>query len=170
MVQGGDLLAVHLPEFRQQGDEMLVAERQREKRASATRVRKSLARHIAALEKELPVVDNDIDTMVRGSPVWREKEDMLVTFPGVSNKLARTFLADIPELGRLTRRWIASLGGVAPFTRQSGQLKGRSMIAGGRPLTRTAISSRRFPPAATTPFYVLSINACSLPGSRKWLL
>jgi transposase len=101
MVQGGDLLAVHLPEFRQQGDEMLVAERQREKRASATRVRKSLARHIAALEKELPVVDNDIDTMVRGSPVWREKEDMLVTFPGVSNKLARTFLADIPELGRL---------------------------------------------------------------------
>jgi len=77
--------------------------------------------------------------MVRGSPVWREKEDLLITFPGVSNKLARTFLADMPELGRLTRRRIASLGGVAPFTRQSGQWKGRSMIAGGRPLTRTAI-------------------------------
>ena len=118
--------------------EMLVAERQREKRATAVRVRKSLARHIAALEKELPVIDRDIDTMVRGSPIWREKEDLLVTFPGVGNTLARTFLADIPELGRLTRRQIASLAGVAPFTRQSGQWKGRSMIAGGRPITRSA--------------------------------
>lgn len=89
---------------------MLVGERQREMRASATRVRKSLARHITALEKELPIIDSDIDTMVRGSLVWREKEDLLVTFRGVSNKLARTFLAHIPELGRLTRRRIASLG------------------------------------------------------------
>jgi transposase len=136
--EAGRLLA-ELVSRRVQLIEMLVAERQREKRASAVRVRKSLARHIAALEKELPVIDRDIDTMVRGSPVWREKEDLLITFPGVSNKLARTFLADMPELGRLTRRRIASLGGVAPFTRQSGQWKGRSMIAGGRPLTRTAI-------------------------------
>lgn len=119
--------------------EMLVAERQREKRAAAVRVRKSLARHITALEKELPVIDRDIDTMVRGSPVWREKEDLLVTFPGVGNILARTFLADIPELGRLTRREIASLVGVAPFTRQSGQWKGKSMIAGGRPSARAAV-------------------------------
>lgn len=136
--EAGRLLA-ELVSRRVQLIEMLVAERQREKRASAVRVRKRLARHIAALEKELPVIDRDIDTMVRGSPVWREKEDLLITFPGVSNKLARTFLADMPELGRLTRRRIASLGGVAPFTRQSGQWKGRSMIAGGRPLTRTAI-------------------------------
>jgi transposase len=56
---------------RRQIIEMLVAERQREKRADAARVRKSLARHIAALEKELPVIDHDINTMVRGSPVWR---------------------------------------------------------------------------------------------------
>src|SRR5262249_12903280 len=131
--------------------EMLVAERQREKRASAGRVRKSLARHIAALEKELPEIDRDIDTMVRGSPVWREKEDLLVTFPGVGNTLARTFLADIPELGRLTRRQIASLVGVAPFTRRSGRWKGKSMIAGGRSTARSAIflaalSASRFNP------------------------
>lgn len=136
--EAGRLLA-ELVSRRVQLIEMLVAERQREKRATAVRVRKSLARHIAALEKELPVIDRDIDTMVRGSPVWREKEDLLVTFPGVGNRLARTFLADIPELGRLTRRQIASLAGVAPFTRQSGQWKGRSMIAGGRPITRSAI-------------------------------
>jgi len=119
--------------------EMLVAERQREKRASATRVRKSLARHIAALEKELSEIDRDIDTMVRGSPVWREKENLLITFPGVAHTIARSVLADLPELGRLTRREIASLVGLAPFTRQSGQWKGKSMIAGGRPSARAAI-------------------------------
>jgi transposase len=119
--------------------EMLVAERQREKRASAGRVRKSLARHIAALEKELPEIDRDIDTMVRGSPIWREKEDLLITFPGVAHTIARSVLAQLPELGRLTRREIASLVGYAPFTRQSGQGKGKSMIAGGRPSARSAI-------------------------------
>jgi transposase len=119
--------------------EMLVAERQRERRASAVRVRKSLARHIAALEKELPDIDRDIDTMVRGSPVWREKEDLLISFPGVAHRIARSMLADLPELGRLTRRQIASLVGVAPFTRQSGQWRGKSMIAGGRPFVRAAI-------------------------------
>ena len=144
-------LLAELVSRRAQLIEMLVAERQREKRASAGRVRKSLAHHIAALEKELPEIDRDIDTMVRGSPVWREKEDLLVTFPGVGNTLARTFLADIPELGRLTRRQIASLVGVAPFTRRSGRWKGKSMIAGGRSTARSAIflaalSASRFNP------------------------
>jgi transposase len=119
--------------------EMLVAERQRERRASAVRVRKSLARHIAALEKELPEIDRDIDTMVRGSPVWREQEDLLISFPGVANTIARSVMADVPELGRLTRREIASLVGVAPFTRQSGRWRGKSMIAGGRPFARSAL-------------------------------
>jgi transposase len=119
--------------------EMIVAERQREKRACAVRVRKSLARLIAALEKELVSIDRDIDTMVRGSPVWREKEDLMVTVPGVAHKTARSMLADVPELGRLTRREIASLVGIAPFTRQSGQWKGKSMIAGGRAAARSAI-------------------------------
>lgn len=132
-------LLAELVSRRAQVIEMLVAERQREKRASAVRVRKSLARHIAALEKELPEIDRDIDTMVRGSPVWREKEDLLVSFPGVAHTIARTMLADLPELGRLTRREIASLVGVAPFTRQSGQWRGKSMIAGGRSSARAAL-------------------------------
>ena len=103
------------------------------------RVRKSITRQIAALEKELPIIDRDIDSMVRGSPIWREKEDLMVTVPGVGHGIARTMLADLPELGRLTRREIASLVGYAPFTRQSGQWKGKSMIAGGRPCVRSAI-------------------------------
>jgi len=124
---------------RRQIIEMLVAERQREKRVDAVRVRKSLARHIAALEKELPVIDRDIDTMVRGSPVWREKENLLVSFPGVGGILARTFLAEMPELGSLRRRQVASLVGVAPYTRQSGRWRGKSMIGGGRAAARSAV-------------------------------
>lgn len=123
---------------RRQIIEMLVAERQREKRVDAPRVRRSLARHIAALEKELPLIDDDINTMVRGSPVWRDKENLLVSFPGVGGILARTLLAELPELGRLQRREIASLVGVAPYTRQSGQWRGRSMIGGGRAAARSA--------------------------------
>jgi transposase len=124
---------------RRQIIEMLVAERQREKRVDAVRVRKSLARHISALEKELPVIDHDIDTMVRGSPVWREKENLLVSFPGVGDILARTFLAEMPELGSLRRRQVASLVGVAPYTRQSGHWRGKSMIGGGRAAARSAV-------------------------------
>ena len=124
---------------RRQIIEMLVAERQRQRRVDNRRVRKSLARHIAMLEKELPAIDGDIGMLVRGSPVWRENEDLLVTIPGISNTLARTFLADLPELGHLTRRQIASLVGVAPYTRRSGQWKGKSMIGGGRPSVRSAI-------------------------------
>jgi len=118
---------------------MIVAERQREKRAENVRVRKSLARHIKVLEKELPEIDGDIDTLVRGSPVWRAKEELMISFPGVSNTLARTFLAEVPELGTLDRRQIASLAGLAPFTRQSGRWKGKSMIGGGRTKLRSAL-------------------------------
>jgi transposase len=132
-------LLAELVSRRTQIIEMLVAERQREKRASAERVRKSLSRLIRALEKELPEVDRDIDTMVRGSPVWRAKEDLLVTFPGVAQTITRSVLADLPELGGLTRREIASLVGIAPFTRQSGKWKGKSMIGGGRPAVRSAL-------------------------------
>jgi transposase len=132
-------LLAELVSRRSQIIEMLVAERQREKRASAERVRKSLSRLIRSLEKELPEVDRDIDTMVRGSPVWRAKEDLLVSFPGVAQTISRSVLADLPELGRLTRREIASLVGIAPFTRQSGKWKGKSLIGGGRPAVRSAL-------------------------------
>jgi transposase len=132
-------LLAELVARRRQIIEMIVAERQREKRAENVRVRKSLARTIKTLEKELPAIDSDIDTLVRGSPAWREKEDLLISFPGVSNTLARTFLAELPELGRLSRREIASLAGLAPYTRQSGRWKGKSMIGGGRAALRTAL-------------------------------
>lgn len=132
-------LLAELVARRRQIIEMIVAERQREKRAENVRVRKSLSRTIRTLEKELLEIDGDIDTLVRGSPAWREKEDLLVTMPGVGNILARTFLAELPELGNLTRRQIASLAGVAPYTRQSGRWKGKSMIGGGRAVPRSGL-------------------------------
>lgn len=132
-------LLAELVARRRQIIETLVAERQREKRADSVRVRKSHARVIKMLEKELPEIDRDIDTLVRGSPAWREKEDLLVTFAGVKNTLARIFLAELPELGNLTRREVASLAGLAPFTRRSGRWNGKSMIAGGRAPVRTAL-------------------------------
>src|SRR5204863_1167938 len=124
---------------RRQIVEMLVAERQREKRAGNVRVRKSLARHIKVLERELQELTDDIGELIRGSPAWRETEDLLTSVPGVADKTSSSLLAELPELGRLTRRQIASLVGVAPFTRQSGRWKGKSMIAGGRAAVRTAI-------------------------------
>lgn len=117
---------------------MIGAERQRETRAPA-RLRKSIARLLRALEKELSALDRDIDDSVRGSPVWREKEDLLASVPGVGPIIARTMLAELPELGSLSRRQIAALAGLAPFTRQSGQWRGRSFIGGGRPAVRSAL-------------------------------
>lgn len=117
---------------------MIGAERQREKRAPA-RLRKSIARLLRALEKELAEVDRDIGDSVRRSPVWRDKEDLLTSVPGVGPTIARTMLAELPELGTLGRRQVAALAGLAPFTRQSGQWRGRSFIGGGRPAVRTAL-------------------------------
>jgi len=132
-------LLAELVTRRRQIIEMLVAERQRQQRVNNRRVRKSLDRHIAALEKELRAIDQDIDTLMRGSPVWREKEDLLASVPGVGRVTARTMLAELPELGSLDRRRIASLAGLAPYTRQSGRWKGKSMIGAGRAPVRAAL-------------------------------
>jgi transposase len=103
------------------------------------------------LEKELASVNADIEDAVRGSPAWREKEDLLASVPGIGPIIARTLIADLPELGCLDRKKIAALAGLAPFTRQSGQWRGRSFIGGGRTAVRTvlfmgAMAARRHNP------------------------
>jgi transposase len=124
---------------RRQIIQMIVAEKLREKQAPSRVLKKSAARLITALEKELSVLDTGIDDSVRGAPVWREKEDLLQSVPGVGNVTARTLLAEMPELGTLDRRQVASLAGLAPWTRQSGQWRGRSFTGGGRAGVRTAL-------------------------------
>jgi transposase len=102
-------------------------------------MKKSIARLLKALQKELTEIDADIDDAVRGSPAWREKEDLLASVKGVGPAIARTIIAELPELGTLDRRQVAALVGLAPFTRQSGQWRGRSFIGGGRATVRSAI-------------------------------
>jgi transposase len=118
---------------------MIVAERQRQKRLTNRRLQKSIARLLAALQKELSSLETDIDETVRGSPAWREKEDLLASVPGVGKIIARTLLAELPELGTLDRRKVAALVGLAPWTRQSGKWKGKSFIGGGRADVRSAL-------------------------------
>jgi len=124
---------------RRQIIEMIGAERQREKRTSMPRLRKSIGRVVGMLEKELAGLDADMDDAVRGSPAWREKEDLLASVPGIGTTIARTLIADLPELGTLSRKQVAALAGLAPFARQSGQWRGRSFIGGGRASVRTAL-------------------------------
>src|SRR5271167_5216005 len=103
------------------------------------RLAKTIDRHIAFLEKELAAVDADIDTDVRASPAWREKEDLLASVPGVGPVTARTLIAELPELGSLDRRKLAALVGIAPFNRDSGTWRGHRRIGGGRASVRTTL-------------------------------
>lgn len=130
---------------------MIVAEKNREKRATP-KMQRSIARLLKALQKELSEIDQDIDDAVRGSLAWREKEDLLASVPGVGGGVARTMIAELPELGALTRREIASLAGLAPYTQRSGKWQGKSFIAGGRASVRSALfiaalSASRYNPA-----------------------
>ena len=117
---------------------MMVAERQRATRLPK-RLKRSCERVVRVLEKELAALDQDIDTTVRGTPAWRAKEDLLASVIGIGTITARALIADLPELGALNRRQIAALVGVAPYTRQSGQWRGKSFIAGGRQTIRAAL-------------------------------
>jgi transposase len=118
---------------------MIVAERQRLARTDLRRLKRSIERLLAALQKELSDLDGAIDEAVRGSPVWRAREDLLTSIPGIGPATARTLIAEMPELGQLDRRRIAALAGLAPWTRQSGQWHGKTMIGGGRATVRSAL-------------------------------
>jgi len=118
---------------------MIRAEHNRARRLAEPRLRASVARLVEALERELALLDGDIDSAVRASPAWREAEDLLTSVPGVGPTIARTLIAELPELGTLDRRRVASLAGLAPYTRQSGKWKGRSFIGAGRSSVRAAL-------------------------------
>jgi transposase len=132
-------LLAELVTRRRQIIQMIVAEKQRERQMPTRHLKKNAARLIKALEKELEVLNTDIGDSVRGSPVWREKEDLLQSVPGVGPIVARSLLAEMPELGTLTRREVASLAGLAPWTRQSGKWRGKSFTGGGRSSVRTTL-------------------------------
>jgi transposase len=124
---------------RRQLQDMLVSERQRLEKATMTKVRRDLRQHIRWLERRVDDVDEDIDGAIKRSPVWRVKDDLLQSVPGIGPTVARTLLAELPELGQLDRRAIAALVGVAPFNRDSGRTRGRRYIRGGRASLRASL-------------------------------
>ena len=119
--------------------EMLTAERQRLHLAAGGPVARDLRTHIRWLEKRVRDVDQDTTTQIQRSPVWRAQEDLLRSVPGIGPIVARTILAELPELGRLERRTAAALVGVAPYNCDSGQFRGRRMIWGGRASVRRVL-------------------------------
>ena len=123
---------------RQQLIEMLTAEKNR--LASArTNIRKNLRAHIAWLERALEQADTDLADAIQQSPIWREKDELLRSVPGIGPVLTTTLLAHLPELGTLTHKQSAALVGVAPLNRDSGTLRGRRTVWGGRAHVRTAL-------------------------------
>lgn len=123
---------------RRQTIAMLVAEQQR-LGAALPAVRPRVERHIAWLREELADVDAELARAIRASPAWREADDLLRSVPGVGPVLATTLVADLPELGRLDRKAIAALVGVAPLACESGILRGRRVVWGGRARVRAAL-------------------------------
>jgi transposase len=124
---------------RRQVIEMIVAEGNRRRMAQQRRVLKAIARHLDLLQSELAELDRDIDGAIRQSPAWQEDANLLASVPGVGKVTLRTLIAELPELGRLDRRKIAALVGVAPVNRDSGTWRGRRTIAGGRATVRSAL-------------------------------
>lgn len=123
---------------RRQLVEMLGAERNRLTVARAT-VRKAVREHIRWLERQLAGIDTDIASLIRQSPVWREREDLLRTVPGIGPQTASLLITQLPELGRLSRREIAALVGVAPLNRDSGTWRGHRTTWGGRAHVRAGL-------------------------------
>lgn len=135
---------------RRQLVEMLTAEKNRLLLARGP-VRRDLQQHIRFLERRLREVDDDLHTAVKASPVWRVKDDLLQSVPGVGRVVSLTLLAQLPELGRLSHKEIAALVGVAPLNRDSGTLRGKRLVYGGRAPVRAVlymaalVASRRNP-------------------------
>lgn len=124
---------------RRQVVEMIGMESNRLHQARNPRVQRMLGATLKTLKDQLAELDRDIDDTVRRSPIWRAAGGLLTSVPGVGDVTAHTLIADLPELGQLDRRRIAALVGVAPINRDSGQMRGKRTISGGRSDVRSAL-------------------------------
>jgi transposase len=124
---------------RQQLVEMKVAERQREARADSKPLRRSHTAMLRQLTAEIERIEKAIDRIIDGSPLFRGKEDLLRGIPGIGSIVARTMIAELPELGTVNRHEIAALAGLAPYSRDSGKFRGKRWIRAGRPRVRALL-------------------------------
>jgi transposase len=151
--------------------EMLTAEKNRLRVTRSDSVRQRVQNHIRWLEQELSGLDRDLDHTIRESPLWREKDNLLRSVPGVGPVVSITLLADLPELGTLSRHQIAALVGVAPLNRDSGRFRGKRMVWGGRGRVRAALymaalTASRYNPIIKAFYHRL----CSAGKARKVVL
>lgn len=123
---------------RRQLIEMLVAEQHRLRTAPGP-IQRQIQSHLTWLKRQLATLDEDLTHRIQATPLWREHEDLLRSVPDIGPVVSRTLLAELPELGTLTHKQIAALVGVAPLNRDSGTLRGRRMIWGGRAAVRGAL-------------------------------
>ena len=135
---------------RRQLIEMLVAEQHR-MRTAPRPIQRQIQAHLTWLKQQLAMLDEDLTHRIQATPLWREQEDLLRSVPGIGPVVSRTLLGELPELGRLTHKQIAALVGVAPLNRDSGSLRGRRIIWGGRAVVRgvlymsAVVAARRNP-------------------------
>ncbi len=147
---------------RRQLIEMLTAEHNRLSQAGGD-IRPSIETHIKWLKEALSEINDDLDRRIRLSPSWLEKDNLLKSVPGVGKVVSSSLLIELPELGELNRRKIAALVGVAPFNRDSGTMRGRRTVWGGRAKLRAVlymaalVASRRNPIIAA--FYQRLLDA-----------
>lgn len=151
---------------RRQVIEMLTAEKNR-LGISPKVVHKDIREHIAWLQSRLEDIDRDLESAIRKSPVWREKDDLLRSVPGVGQVLSVSLITGLPELGTLSRRQIAALVGVAPLSCDSGLFRGKRTVWGGRSHLRSVLymatlSASRFNPAISN-FYCRLVEAGKKP-------
>jgi transposase len=124
---------------RRQMVDMLTAEQSRLAVVESAKVRREITQHIAWLKRRIHITDYDLDQTIKNSPAWQPKSDLLKTVPGVGPVTSSTLLALLPELGTLSNKQIAALGGVAPFNRDSGTMRGRRCVWGGRAAVRSVL-------------------------------
>lgn len=151
---------------RRQVVEMIAAEKNR-LASSPPWTQKEIKAHIAWMEESLKKTNGDVDALIKDSPLWKEKYEIALTVPGIGPVMASTLIAELPELGKLNRKQIASLAGVAPFNRDTGKMKGKRTIWGGRGHVRSilfmcTLVASRFNPVVKS-FYCHLINAGKLP-------
>jgi transposase len=118
---------------------MRTMEKNRLAALTVSRVRRSVQNVIRTLDREIRQADKDLGDAIRACPEWAAKDDLLQSIPGIGPGLSRTLLIEMPELGTLSREQAAALAGVAPINRESGQYRGKRMIAGGRAFVRSML-------------------------------